>query len=153
MKSSRRKFDRFSPMLLFTAVGNILIVGFLLALILSVFASGIGYQFDIDEFFFSQYAYLYTQGLKPYVDVYSSVYSPLFAWFITPVFWLKGFSFDGLHAARILMIVLLFIRMTALWHTVNIIFSKRAATLSLFYFYLTRLQCSQQCRFVRTISC
>src|SRR6185369_426701 len=98
-----------------------------LGLIYSFLSSGYHYQFDIDEFFYAQFTYLYAHGFRPYLDVYTSVYPPLFSWIIMPIFWLKGFTFDALYAVRVLMITLLCIRLACCFSILRTVFSKRTA--------------------------
>lgn len=96
-------------------------------LLYTVFQSGYGYQFDVDELHHANLAYLYLHGAIPYKDVYDSFYTPVFTWYIMPVFALFGFSFATITFARFTIIILLIIRMIAAWFLIKHIFSKRAA--------------------------
>lgn len=96
-------------------------------LLYTVFQSGYGYQFDVDELHHANLAYLYMNGAIPYKDVYDSFYTPIFTWYIMPVFVLFGFSFATITFARFTIIILLIIRMIAAWFLIKNVFSKRAA--------------------------
>lgn len=114
------------------------VVGLLIGipLILSVFSSGYFYQFDIDELHHANLVYLYHLGLVPYKDIYNSVYTPLFEWFLTPLFFIKGFSFDTIALSRFLMIALFIIRTTASFLLVQAVFDSIVALLFLPLFLL-----------------
>jgi hypothetical protein len=122
---------KFSLLKFGYSLGAVVAVILFTGLVYSFISSGYHYQFDIDELFYSQLTYLYMHGYRPYLDVYTSVYPPVFQWFAYPVFWLKGFTFDAIYAGRAVMILLLAIRLTCSFFIVKTIFSKRAAFLFL----------------------
>jgi len=108
----------------------LLIIGIaLVPLIISVFRSGYTYIFDNDELYHSQLAFLYATGFRPYLDIYNSVYPPLFGWFLDIFFKISGFTIAGLYSARYAMIVLFGIRVVASFAIVRKLFSKRIAIL------------------------
>jgi hypothetical protein len=96
-------------------------------LIISVFQSGYGYQFDVDELHHANLVYLYLHGYQPYRDIYNSFYTPLFEWLIAPAFMIFGFSFKTITFTRFIMIVLLAIRMIAMYIFVKTVWSRRVA--------------------------
>lgn len=137
VKRIRKSTPSFSLITFIRALMLVLCAGLFLGLVYSVFLSGYRYQFDIDEMFYAQFNYLYARGMRPYLDVYTQVYPPIFSWLMTPAFRTAGFtSFDGLYLGRLIMIGLLVIRLGAVWFTLRTLFSKRAATffLPLFLF-------------------
>lgn len=107
--------------------GFIYVVG-LVILVRSVVISGFRFQFNADEVFNANTVYLMTKGFKPYVDFYT-VYSPLFHWFLTPVFWLMGFNFEAISVARIVMIFLFFVRLILMFLLVSRVFGRRVGYL------------------------
>jgi Dolichyl-phosphate-mannose-protein mannosyltransferase len=108
-------------------IGILALVGLFFGLLYSVIQSGYHYQFDIDELFFTQYAYLYAHGFRPYLDVYTSVYPPIFQWITMPAFLLKGFTFDGIYTARMIMIGLYVLRLGFSFLFIKAVFNKRTA--------------------------
>lgn len=119
---SRLNRDQISLVLVFLYV-----VG-LVVLVWSVVLSGYRFQFNADEVFNANTIYLMTKGFKPYVDFYT-VYSPLFHWFLSPVFWLYGFNFEAISVARIVMIFLFFIRLILMFLLVAKVFGRRVGYL------------------------
>lgn len=99
----------------------------LIPLAISIFNSGYHYVFDNDELNHVQLMYLYAQGLRPYLDIYNSVYSPLFEWFLMPLFTIFGFSFSTIYLARYVMIVLFALRVMVSFVLVRKIFGARIA--------------------------
>ncbi len=95
-----------------TAAGVVLSVLLLGLLLVSVISSGYHYMLDNDELSHAQVAYLLLQGKRPFMDFFT-IYSPVFDWILTPLFVLKGFTFDAIFSARILMITLFFVRLSA----------------------------------------
>jgi len=100
----------------------------LVILVRSVIISGFRFQFNADEVFNANTIYLMAKGFKPYVDFYT-VYSPLFHWFLTPVFWLYGFNFGAISVARTVMIVLFFVRLSLMFLLVARVFGRRVGYL------------------------
>lgn len=107
----------------------ILALPLLLYLLYSIFLSGFNYQLDNDEIFNIQLAFLIARGYEPFANIYTTVYTPLFQWFILPVFYVFGFSFTSIGFARILMIVLFFVRVGAGTIIAKTLFGKRSALL------------------------
>lgn len=91
---------------------------------------------DSDELNHIQLAYLYHSGMKPYTDIYNSVYTPIFGWFLLPMFVSMGFSFATIAFTRYVMIVLFAIRVGASFFTVKQVFGKRVSLLFLPLFLL-----------------
>jgi hypothetical protein len=118
---------KFKKILFFFFIFACIFLG--INLLLSVFKSGYWYQFDVDELLYSQYVYLYSHGFKPYLDIYASVYTPVFFWISAPIFLVKGFTFEGIYAARTVMIVLLCIRLFSAFLLFKTVFNKRVAFL------------------------
>lgn len=100
------------------------------ALIFSVIKSGLNYLFNGDEFCHIQTSWLITQGSKPFVDFFSA-YSPIFHWFLLPIFYLKQVNFETLYLGRILMASLFCIRLVLNIFLLQKIFNKRVS-----YFFL-----------------
>ena len=80
-----------------------------LFLIYSVFRSGYRYAFDNDELSHAQQTYLMIKGYKPYISFFT-IYSPVFHWFLMPLFSFAGFSFTTISLARLFMIFLFVVR-------------------------------------------
>ena len=95
-------------------------------LLLSVLKSGLLYQYDNDELSHTQYAYLLRNGLSPYTS-FIMTFTPLFHWFILPIFNILGFNFSAIFVARIIMIVLFLARITLSHLIVRLIFGKLIA--------------------------
>ncbi len=108
-------------------MGVLLIIGVFIGLLYSVILSGYRYQFDIDELLHAQLAYLYHRGYRPYLDIYTFVYPPVFQWITMPAFLLKGFTFDGIYAARVVMIALFILRLGASFLFIQTVFNRRTA--------------------------
>lgn len=122
---------------------KIFIIGIILAcfilgilLLISVFQSGYSYQFDTDELHHANLVYLYLHGYVPYRDIYNSFYTPLFEWLIAPAFIFFGFSFKTITFTRFIMILLLAIRMIAMYKFVKTVWSRRTALIALPLFLL-----------------
>ncbi len=107
-----------------------------LRLLISVFQSGYGYQFDTDELHHANLVYLYLHGYVPYRDIYNSFYTPLFEWLIAPAFMIFGFSFKTITFTRFIMIVLLTVRMIAMYVLIKTVWSRRTALFTLPLFLL-----------------
>ena len=108
----------------------LVLVGILLIpLLISIIHSGYNYVFDTDELFHVQLVWLYAHGYRPYLDIYNSVYTPLFGWLLLPVYKLMGFNFGTIYFTRYLMIVLFAIRVVTAGVIVYKIFGKRTALL------------------------
>lgn len=95
-------------------------------LLYSAFVSGINYFFDNDELAQAQDVYLIMNGLIPYKDFFA-LHSSLFHWMLTPFFILKGFSFDAIIAARLLMAVFFGVRILSTWLLIRTLFGKVAS--------------------------
>jgi len=132
MKSKSRYF-RFIPL---TKLLIIIIGIALIPLVISIVKSGYLYVLDNDEFNHVQLTYLYAHGSRPYLDIYNSVYTPLFGWFLLPVFRTMGFSFATIAFTRYIMILLFAIRVVASFFIVHKIFGKRIAYLFIPMFLL-----------------
>ena len=104
-------------------------------LLWSVILSGFHFIFNPDEIFNANTVYLMLKGMKPYVDFYT-VYSPIFHWFITPVFLLFGFSFKAIGGARVLMIGLFIVRLFLMFLLVKRVFGKKVALIFIPLFLL-----------------
>lgn len=107
----------------------------LLILVRSFVLSGYRFQFNGDEVFNANIVYLLLKGYKPYTDFYLG-YSPIFHWFLSPVFLLFGFSFKAVSMARILMIVIFFLKVFLLFFLIRKVFGKMVAYLFLPLFLL-----------------
>ena len=105
-------------------------------LLIAVFKSGYGYQFDIDELHHANLVYLYLHGYQPYRDIYNTFYTPLFEWVLAPAFLLFGFTFKTITFTRFIMIVLLIIRMGAMYVFAKTLWSRRVALFFLPLFLL-----------------
>ena len=135
MKSKQKFFGGFSVRKFLVALFWVITVVLLAWVAISAAVSGYHYQFDTDEFHYAQFIYLYANGLRPYLDVYSSVHPAIFQWLMIPVFLIKGFTtIETLYTGRAVMIILLAIRLVCAWYIIRIIFSKRTAVLFLFMF-------------------
>ena len=117
---------------------GIILASFILGirLLISVFQSGYGYQFDSDELHHANLVYLYLHGYVPYRDIYNSFYTPLFEWLIAPAFMIFGFTFKTITFTRFIMIILLVIRMIAMYIFIKTVWSKRSALFFLPLFLL-----------------
>jgi hypothetical protein len=91
---------------LFLYIGYALLV---IALAYAVSAAGYHYMFDNDEISHAQVAYLIHRGYQPYRDFFS-VYPLIFDRMLSSLFAFTGFSFDAIFSARILMILLFWVR-------------------------------------------
>src|SRR3990167_4698071 len=110
----------------FYAIGTGLFFLDIFYLLWLVIKSGYYFIFNPDEIFNANTIYLMQKGMRPYVDFYT-VYSPIFHWFITPVFWLLGFSFKAISGARVVMIGLYIVRIILIFWLVKRIFGKNTA--------------------------
>jgi len=106
-------------------LGYSLILG---PLIYSVFQSGFHYLFNGDEFCHIQTAYLILNGERPF-DTFFSGYTPIFHWFIAPIYYFIGFNFKAIFFNRFVMIVLLGLRILVTFFLVRKIFGKWIALL------------------------
>lgn len=122
MKSKLSRFPIVKLLLLTIAIACI-------PLIFSIIRSGYNYVFDTDELNHIQLTYLYMQGQRPYLDIYNSVYSPLFGWFFVPLFQFLGFTFSTIYTARYVMIILFFLRVGVSYLIVRKVFGRRIAFL------------------------
>jgi len=117
----KKRLSKLFPKILF-------IVYFLtvVALAYSVILSGFFHLFDTDELINSQKVYLNVNGYKPFIS-YFSIYSPILHWILQPVFAISGFTFVGLTAARIFMILLFGLRLFLIFYIAWKIFGKWVA--------------------------
>lgn len=97
-----------------------------LVLAYSVATSGLSYQYDSDELSQSGITYLIAHGFVPYISFWWP-YSPLFNFFLLPLFTLFGFTFDTIYLARILMAVLFFLRIVISMAILRLISSRISA--------------------------
>lgn len=132
MITMKSKFSRLS---LHTSLFIIISVA-LIPLIISIFKSGYAYVFDNDELNHAQLIFLYANGSRPYLDIYNSVYSPLFGWFLLPIYQLLGFTFSTLYMTRYVMIILFAIRVIVSFVMVYRVFGRRIAYLFVAMFLL-----------------
>lgn len=101
--------------------------GVVVALLLaSVIHSGYLYQFDQDELFHINIVFLLRHGLVPYRDIFFT-YLPFFQWFLTPLSFFTGFTFQLLEAARVAMIVLFIIRLSFIFFIARKLFGSLVA--------------------------
>lgn len=107
----------------------------LLILIYSVIKSGLLYQYDGDELFHAQLIYLLSKGYKPYESIFM-IHTPLFHWFLTPIYKIIGFSFTALFISRLMMLLLLMIRASVSYLFIRKIFGKKTALIFLPLFFL-----------------
>lgn len=97
-------------------------------LLYSVLRSGLFYQYDIDELSHANYAYLIAMGEQPYRSIFM-VFTPVFYWFLQPLFLFSGFNFSGIFHARIVMVLLFLVRLAISAGIVHRVFGRRAALL------------------------
>lgn len=89
-----------------------------------------------------QYAYLLFQGKSihqgsvPFVDFYTSVYTPVFAWTILPIIKLVGFTLSAAKALRAFMIFVFLLRVTATSIVISKLFGKKVLLFFLPLFFL-----------------
>jgi hypothetical protein len=95
--------------------------------------SGFFYMFDADELMNMHMAYLISTGWHTFSQ-YFSVYSPVFHWFLTPIFSLMGYGYGALILSRYVMILLFFIRVILSTYLVYKIFGKLTAAVFLIFF-------------------
>lgn len=129
MKSGKTQVGNILHKDLFLKLFGISTLFLLLALIVSIFRSGFNYQFDIDELYFAQRAFLFSHGLRPYVDVYLLTYTPVFDFIMMPIFKFTGFSFAAIYAAREVMMGLFIVRFVVLFLAVKKLFNLKIASL------------------------
>lgn len=110
-----------------------IIIGVLILfrLIASITNSGYNYIFDNDELHHTQVIFLLSNGYKPFTDIYLTVYTPIFHWFIQPIFTWSGFSFDTMYHARIVMIGLFLLRISILGLLSSVLFGKKIGIISI----------------------
>ena len=99
------------------------VVVFLLA---SVIHSGYLYQFDPDELFHVNLVFLLMHGLVPYRDFFVT-YLPLFHWFLAPISYVTGYTFQLVEAARGAMIVLFIVRLLFMFFIARKLFGSLVA--------------------------
>lgn len=75
-------------------------------LLISVLQSGYHYTLDTDELYQAHYAYLLAHGVRPWIDMYISAYTPVFSWLLMPIFYWLGFVVSTIGFLRYLMITL-----------------------------------------------
>ncbi|MFA6016875.1 MAG: hypothetical protein WC744_02205 [Patescibacteria group bacterium] len=97
-------------------------------LIISIVKSAYYYQYDSDEFYHVQRAYLIALGLKPYTSFFF-FFSSIFHRALIPVLLLFGFSFATLGKIRIFMVLLFAVRVTLTVLFINKVFNRRTALL------------------------
>ncbi len=102
----------------------------------SVLSSGYSYTFDTDELFHAHYTYLVLHGYHPFADFYASVYTPLFSWFLAPLFSIQGFILNTLWTARVAMIGLFILRIAVMMALVKQLFGGRTTLIFLPIFLL-----------------
>src|SRR3989338_4826857 len=98
----------------------------LLCLSYSAILSGLFYQYDNDELSHAQYTYLINSGFTPYTS-FIMTFTPLFYWFLSPLFLTFGFNFSGVFAARIVMVILFLIRILFSYLIVRQVFGMKIA--------------------------
>lgn len=101
-----------------------------LALVYSVILSGFNYQLDNDELFHVNVLYQMAHGARPYTSFFT-IYTPVFHWFLLPVFFLFGATFTTFHILRLLMIALLLLRIMLTAVLVRRIFTPLTAYITL----------------------
>lgn len=129
MITMKRKINGLSHKITFTHILLFLVFAAMIPLIISIFHSGYSYVFDADELYHAQLIYLYAHGVRPYLDIYNSMYAPLFGWFFLPLFILHGFSFATIYIARYVMIIVFAIRVILSFFLVKKVFGRRVALL------------------------
>lgn len=101
----------------------------LLWLSYSVIRSGLYYQYDIDELFHVQYAYLLARGALPFRDFYVGPYPPFFQYLLIPVLALTGAGWGAVFAMRLVMAGVFALRVSATAALVGKLFGRLAAAL------------------------
>jgi hypothetical protein len=104
------------------------IVVSMVLLVISIAKSAYFYQYDSDEFYHVQRAYLIASGFKPYTSFFF-IFSTIFHRTIAPILLLFGYSFYAIGKIRIFMIVLFFVRVILTVFLINKIFNRRVALL------------------------
>lgn len=79
-------------------------------LLISVLQSGYRYTLDTDELYQAHYTYLLAHGIRPWIDMYISAYTPVFSWLLMPIFYWLGFVVSTIGFLRYLMIVIFLAR-------------------------------------------
>lgn len=120
----------YRSLLTFNACIFVLYLVVLILLAYSVFRSGYYYTFDNDEYLHAHVVYLIDHGKLMFRDIFS-VYTPIFHWFLLPVYKLYGYSLDTIQFSRYVMILLFVLRLAAGGYIALRIFGKRAAMLFL----------------------
>ncbi len=116
-------------------IGSFVIVLLIIALAASVVFSGYHYVFDTDELLNAHMVYLIDQGYQPFVSFFS-VYSPVYHWFLLPLFHWLGYSIETVGYARILMIVVMASRTVGTYAIVKLVFGKRVALIATVFLLL-----------------
>jgi hypothetical protein len=130
MKTMKSKLDQLRHFSLTKLLLFFIFIA-LIPLVVSIIKSGYLYVLDNDELNHVQLTYLYAHGSRPYLDIYNSVYTPLFGWFLLPIFGAMDFSFETIAFTRYIMIILFAIRVIASYVLVHKIFGRRIAYLFL----------------------
>lgn len=97
--------------------------------------SGVLFQLDRDEFVHAQFSYLLLHGIIPYRQFFMT-YTPIFDWFITPIFIRVGYTMSAMSLVRWLMVAIFLLRIVASGWIVLRIFGKRVAALFIFLFLM-----------------
>lgn len=112
-----------------TILHSLLPILFILSLAIlsySVIRTGLFYQYDNDEVSYAQYAYLFKQGFAPYQDFHLTIL-PIFSWALSILFGIVGFNFESLLIARVLMVVMFFLRIGVSYLLFREVFNARVA--------------------------
>lgn len=107
---------------------KVVIILALIFLVVSIFKSIYYYQYDNDEFYHVQEAYLIASGFKPHTSFYF-IFSSIFHRVIIPVFLFFGFSFATLAKVRVFMMFLFAIRVFLTAVLISKVFNRRTALL------------------------
>lgn len=98
------------------------------ALVKNAFFGGL----DVDELFHSQVVYLMNNGIRPYSAFFLISYSPIYHWFMLPIYMLTNFQYETLSAARMVMVGVFLVRMLLIFLVSRRIFNNKIAIVTLF---------------------
>src|SRR3989344_4976036 len=104
VKSLVRHF-RIASIGLFGITGCIVLA----MLMRSFVQSGFYSAFDVDEIYHAQRIFFVLQGFRPFIDYYTS-YTPLFHWFVSPIFYIFGFHLESIQYVRLVLFIVFIAR-------------------------------------------
>lgn len=95
-------------------------------LLVTAIKSGYSFEFDVDETFHSQAAYLMATGNRVYDSFYYIGYTPLLSWILIPFYKSVNFAFEALYTGRYLMILMFVARLALIANAMRMLFGKKA---------------------------